>query len=168
MSAYLLTLSYARAAIDGGSLRPARAFLFRRAIRIVPLYFLAVLVVWASRNATLPGNWLDLVEHPTFTHVFDQERIFYTLGPTWSLSLEVFFYLTLVVLGPLAIRACRRLRRRHTRVAVCAVGCALLFAASCVWTPVVHDAFGVPQTDWPVYFGPRRASPASRSAWHWP
>ncbi|WP_407549182.1 hypothetical protein QOM21_08760 [Streptomyces sp. Pv4-95] len=35
-----------------------------------------------------------------------------TLGPTWSLSLEVMFYLVLVLdaLGPVAVRACRPLR----------------------------------------------------------
>ncbi|MGP3928218.1 acyltransferase family protein [Streptomyces sp. 8N616] len=155
MSAYLLTLTYARAAIDGGSIRPARVFLFRRAIRIVPLYFLAVLVVWATRNPTLPGNWLDLVEHLTFTHVFDREQIFFTIGPTWSLSLEMMFYLALVALGPLAVRACRPLRQRSTRVAVCAAGCLLLFVGPLVWIAVAHYAFGVPHTSWPVYFGPQ-------------
>ncbi|MCX4634992.1 acyltransferase [Streptomyces sp. P9-2B-2] len=155
LSAYLLTLSYARAALDGGSTRPARLFLFRRAIRILPLYFLAVLVVWATRNPTLPGNWRDLVEHLTFTHVFDQQRIFYTLGPTWSLSLEVLFYLVLVALGPPAVRACRPLRRRRTRVAVCAAGCLFLYAVPLVWIAVAHYRFGVPHTDWVVYFGPQ-------------
>ncbi|WP_406481005.1 acyltransferase family protein [Streptomyces platensis] len=155
LSAYLLTLSYARAALDGGSTRPARLFLFRRAIRILPLYFLAVLVVWATRNPTLPGNWRDLVEHLTFTHVFDQQRIFYTLGPTWSLSLEVLFYVVLVALGPLAVRACRPLRRRRTRVAVCAAGCLFLYAVPLVWIAVAHYRFGVPHTDWVVYFGPQ-------------
>ncbi|MDX3232217.1 acyltransferase [Streptomyces sp. ME19-01-6] len=155
MSAYLLTLSYARAAIDGGSTRPARAFLFRRAIRILPLYFLAVLVVWASRNPELPGNWRDLVAHLTFTHVFDREQIFYTIGPTWSLSLEVLFYLALVALGPLAVRACRPLRRRATRVALCAGGCLLLYVAPLVWIAVARYGFEVPHTDWPVYFGPQ-------------
>ncbi|MGW9171928.1 acyltransferase family protein [Streptomyces decoyicus] len=155
LSAYLLTLSYARAAIDGRSIRTARHFLFRRAIRILPLYVLAVLVVWASRNPTLPGNWRDLVEHLTFTHVFDQQRIFYTLGPTWSLSLEVLFYLVLVALGPLAVRACRPLRQRRTRVAVCAAGCLFLFAAPLAWIAVARYGFGVPHTDWVVYFGPQ-------------
>ncbi|MGW1373731.1 acyltransferase family protein [Streptomyces sp. NPDC002446] len=155
LSAYLLTLSYARAAIDGRSTKPARLFLFRRTIRILPLYVLAVLVVWATRNPTLPGNWQDLVEHLTFTHVFDQQRIFYTLGPTWSLSLEVLFYLVLVALGPLAVRACRPLRRRGSRVAVCAAGCAFLFAAPLAWIALAHYTFGVPHTDWVVYFGPQ-------------
>ncbi|MFG2646810.1 acyltransferase family protein [Streptomyces sp. NPDC048436] len=155
MSAYLLTLSYARAAIDGGPIRTGRTFLFRRAIRILPLYFLAVLVVWASRNPTLPGDWRDLVEHLTFTHVFDQERIFYTLGPTWSLSLEVAFYLVLVALGPLAVRVCRGLATRRARVAVCASGCVVLFVLPLVWISVARYVLGVPHTDWPVYFGPQ-------------
>ncbi|MFK4064464.1 acyltransferase family protein [Streptomyces sp. NPDC029674] len=157
MSAYLLTLSYARAAIDGeeGAVRPGRVFLFRRAIRILPLYFLAVLVVWSTRNPTLPGDWRDLVEHLTFTHVFDRERIFYTLGPSWSLSLEVAFYLVLVALGPLAVRACRKLRTRRARVALCASGCAVLFAVPLVWISCARYAYDVPHTDWPVYFGPQ-------------
>ncbi|MEK8172334.1 acyltransferase family protein [Streptomyces sp. M19] len=155
LSAYLLTLAYARAAINGGSVRSARTFLFRRAIRIVPLYFLAVCVVWSTRNPTLPGDWRDLVEHLTFTHIFDDDRIFYTVGPTWSLSLEIMFYLVLVVLGPLAIRACRPLPRRRSRVAVCVAGCAVLFVLPVAWVGFAHYGLGIPHTDWAAYFGPQ-------------
>ncbi|MFF4252100.1 acyltransferase family protein [Streptomyces sp. NPDC001663] len=156
MSAYLLTLSYARAAIDGEDrTRPGRDFLFRRATRILPLYLLAVLLVWALRNPTLPGDWRDLLEHLTFTHVFDRKRIFYTLGPSWSLSLEIAFYLTLVAVGPLTIRACRRLHTRRARVTLCATGCAVLYLAPVAWIAVAHHVLGVPHTDWPVYFGPQ-------------
>ncbi|WP_432015265.1 acyltransferase family protein [Streptomyces cucumeris] len=155
LSAYLLTLSYAKAAIDGSSTRPARTFLFRRAVRIVPLYFLAVALIWATRNPTLPGEWTDLVRHLTFTQVFDKEQIFYTIGPTWSLSLEIMFYFALVVLGPLAARAARPLSRRSSRVAVCAVGCALLYIGPFIWIAVARYGFHVPHTEWPVYFGPQ-------------
>lgn len=156
MSAYLLTLSYARAAIDGvDRTRPGRDFLFRRATRILPLYFTAVLLVWSLRNPDLPGDWRDLVGHLTFLHVFDQQRIFYTLGPTWSLSLEIAFYLTLVAVGPLAIRACRRLRTRRARVLLCASGCAALFLAPVAWIAYAHHVLGIPHTNWPVYFGPQ-------------
>ncbi|GAA1724450.1 acyltransferase family protein [Streptomyces yatensis] len=155
LSAYLLTLSYARAAIEGGSTRPGRVFLFRRAIRIVPLYFLAVTFIWATRNPTLPGEWSDLLHHLTFTQVFDQEQIFYTIGPTWSLSLEIMFYVALVGLGPLAVRACRPLRRRASRVAVCAAGCALLYIGPFIWIAVARYGLDIPHTEWPVYFGPQ-------------
>ncbi|MFI9757968.1 acyltransferase family protein [Streptomyces sp. NPDC051963] len=156
MSAYLLTLPYARAAIDGeGSVRTGRDFLFRRAIRILPVYVTAVLVVWASRNPTLPGDWRDLLEHLTFTHIFDRERIFYTLGPTWSLSLEISFYLVLIAVGPLAIRACHRLTTRRARITACAAGCAALYTFPLVWISLAHYVLGIPHTDWPVYFGPQ-------------
>ncbi|MFH9075673.1 acyltransferase family protein [Streptomyces alboflavus] len=158
MSAYLLTLAYARAAIDPdrpSSVRTGRDFLFRRAIRILPLYVLAVLIVWASRNPTLPGDWRDLVEHLTFLHIFDRERIFYTLGPTWSLPLEVAFYLILIALGPLTIRACRRLHTRGARVALCASGCSVLFVLPLCWIAVAHYVLEIPHTNWPVYFGPQ-------------
>ncbi|GHH86078.1 hypothetical protein GCM10018793_56620 [Streptomyces sulfonofaciens] len=155
MSAYLLTLSYARAAIDGGATRPARSFMYRRIIRILPLYYLMVLVVWVSRNPVLPGNWLDLVEHLTFTHLFDRQRIFYTIGPTWSLSLEIIFYFVLVALGPVAIRLCRRFARRSTRVAICVGGCVLLYVLPLVWISVARYAFHVGHLDYPVYFGPQ-------------
>ncbi|GHJ42067.1 acyltransferase [Streptomyces sp. TS71-3] len=155
MSAYLLTLSYARAAIDGGTVRPARSFMYRRIIRILPLYYLMVLVVWVSRNPVLPGNWLDLVEHLTFTHLFDRQRIFYTLGPTWSLSLEIIFYFVLVAIGPLAIRFCRRFAKRSTRVAISAGGCVLLYVLPLVWISVARYAYHVGHLDYPVYFGPQ-------------
>ncbi|MDO0932871.1 acyltransferase [Streptomyces sp. DG2A-72] len=156
MSAYLLTLPYARTAIDGeGTVRTGQDFLFRRAIRILPVYVTAVLVVWASRNPTLPGDWRDLLEHLTFTHIFDRERIFYTLGPTWSLSLEISFYLVLIAVGPLTIRACRRLPTRRARITACTAGCATLYAFPLVWITIAHYTLGIPHTDWPVYFGPQ-------------
>ena len=155
MSAYLLTLSYARAALDGTSLLPAREFLFRRAVRIVPLYWIAVTTVWALRNPTLPGDWRDLVEHLLFVQVFDRERIFYTLGPTWSMSLEVMFYLSLVVLGALAVRACRGIESRRRRVALLLAGTLTLSVIPVVWNSVAFLVADIPFDNWPVYFGPQ-------------
>ena len=155
MSAYLLTLSYARSALDGTSLLPAREFLFRRAVRIVPLYWIAVTTVWALRNPTLPGDWRDLVEHLLFVQVFDRERIFYTLGPTWSMSLEVMFYLSLVVLGALAVKACRRVDSRRRRVALLLAGTLTLSIIPVVWNSVAFLVADVPFDNWPVYFGPQ-------------
>jgi peptidoglycan/LPS O-acetylase OafA/YrhL len=155
LSAYLLTLSYARAAIDGTPGLSARQFLFRRAVRILPLYWVGVTVIWAMRNPTLPGDWRDLLEHLTFTQVFDRQRIFYTLGPTWSMSLEIIFYAVLCVLGPLSIRVCSRINSRRNRIAVLAAGSAVLFAIPVIWNSVAFLVFNVPYDNWPVYFGPQ-------------
>ena len=155
MSAFLLTLSYARSAIDGDDPQSAGTFLFRRAVRILPLYWVGVVTVWAVRNPTLHADWLDLFEHLTFTQIFDQQRIFYTLGPTWSMSLEIFFYALLVVLGPAAVRLCRRLPSRRQRVRVLLGGCGALFAIPVIWNAVAFLGFHVSYDHWPVYFGPQ-------------
>ncbi|WP_433338693.1 acyltransferase family protein [Spirillospora sp. CA-294931] len=155
LSAFLLTLGYARDAIDRRPTRSARTFLYRRAVRILPLYWTAILVVWATRNPDLPGDWIDLVEHLTFTQVFDRERIFYTIGASWSMSLEIMFYGLLMMLGPAATRACRRLERRAARVAVCAAGCAALYAAPVAWLVTARYVLAIPSTDWPAYYGPQ-------------
>ena len=73
--------------------------------------------------------------------LFEQQRIFYALWPAWSLSLEVTFHPVLVALGPVAIRACRPMRSRRTRVAVCAAGCLARFAAPCAWIAVAQGVF---------------------------
>ena len=155
MSAYLLTLSYARAALDLSPAQPAARFLFRRAVRILPLYWIGVTVVWAIRNPTLPGDWVDLLEHLTFTQVFDRSRIFYTVGPTWSMSLEVIFYLVLVLLGPLAVRLCSRVESRRRRVTMLLAGTGLLALVPWVWNSVAFLVLHVPFDNWPVYFGPQ-------------
>ncbi|MGZ4468368.1 MAG: acyltransferase family protein [Nocardioidaceae bacterium] len=155
MSAYLLTLSYARAAIDGEEPQTARQFLFRRAVRILPLYWIGVTTVWALRNPALPGDWVDLLEHLTFTQVFDRNRIFFTLGPVWSMSLEVTFYGVLVLLGGLAVRAGRRVESRRRRVALLLAGVSVLIAVPFVWNTVAFVVLHVPFDDWPVYFGPQ-------------
>ncbi len=155
MSAYLLTLSYARAALDRSPPQPAGRFLFRRAVRILPLYWIGVTVVWAIRNPALPGDWVDLLEHLTFMQVFDRSRIFYTVGPTWSMSLEVIFYAVLVLLGPLAVRRCARIDSRRRRVTLLLAGTGLLAVVPWVWNSVAFLVLHVPFDNWPVYFGPQ-------------
>ncbi len=151
LSAFLLTLPYAKAVLAG---RPSTApgrFLARRAVRIVPLYVVAVLVVWTARNGGLPGDWRDLLEHLTFTQVFDERRIFFTIGPAWSLAVEVQFYVLLGVLGTLATRwSTRRNGRGGLRLLVLGVGGLAVLSAA--WCLVAALVLAVPQTNWPVWF----------------
>lgn len=152
LSAFLLTLPYARSALAGQRAPSGRAFLVRRAARVVPLYLVAVLVVWAFRNPVLPGDWADLVQHLTFTQVFDDERIFFTIGPAWSLAVEVHFYLLLAVLGHVAVRACARLSPPQ-RLRLLVGGLVLLGVASLVWKGVARWVLDRPGDDWSVWFG---------------
>ena len=133
ITAFVLFEPIARAAIGGREPISARGFLTRRALRLLPLYYVVVLIVWTCRQQALPGDWRDLIEHLTFTQVFDGKRIFYTDGPAWSLSVEVFFYLILIA-GAVAMAArCRRLASRRQRITVLAAGTAALGAVSLAW-----------------------------------
>jgi len=152
LSAFLLGLSYARAALAGAQPVSARAFLYRRAVRIVPLYLVAVLVVWSARNRSFPGDWRDLLEHLTFTQVFDDKRIFYTIGPAWSLAVEVQFYLLLALLGPVACARCSRIADPRRRLAVLLAGVAAVAVGSLVWKAVAWYVLGVGEEKWSVWF----------------
>ena len=153
LSAFLLTLPYARALLDGRPLPGAREFLGRRAVRILPLYVVAVVVVWASRNPTLPGEWRDLVQHLTFTHVFDQERFFWTIGPAWSLAVEVQFYVVLAVLGSVLARTAARAATPARRLAPLVVAIAALATVSVAWCLLLGVAQDRPASQYPLWFG---------------
>ena len=152
LSAFLLTLPYARAALSGDPAPDARAFVLRRAARIVPLYLVAVCVVWAFRNPVLPGDLLDLVEHLTFTQVYDEKRIFFTIGPAWSLAVEVQFYVLLALLGAGLTALCRRVGPR-ARLGVLLVTIAAVAGAGVAWKAVAWYVLEVAPTVWPVWFG---------------
>jgi peptidoglycan/LPS O-acetylase OafA/YrhL len=153
LSAFLLTLPYARALRDGRPLTSARDFLGRRAVRIVPLYLVAVLVVWVSRNPTLPGEWRDLLEHLTFTQVYDSTRIFYTIGPAWSLAVEVQFYVLVALLGAVLTRTAARAATPARRLGPLVAAIGVLFAVSTAWWLVLGVVQDRPATDYPLWFG---------------
>jgi peptidoglycan/LPS O-acetylase OafA/YrhL len=155
LTAFLLFEPMARSAIEGGRPISGRGFLVRRAVRILPVYYVAVVGVWFTRQTSLPGDWRDLLEHLTFTQIFDSKRIFYTNGPAWSLSVEVFFYLGLVVLSIGLARICRQLHNRTRRIEVLAVSISLLACISLAWKAW---SFGVghrsPTGSFTTWFGP--------------
>jgi peptidoglycan/LPS O-acetylase OafA/YrhL len=155
ITAFLLFEPVARSAIEGGQPLSARGFLIRRAIRLLPVYWVALLAVWFARQPSLPGDWRDLLEHLTFTQVFDEKRIFYTIGPAWSLSVEVFFYLTLLLLSLGLARACRRLAGRKQRIVLLAASTAALAAVSIAWKAWSFAVERRPTTgSFTTWFGP--------------
>lgn len=152
LSAFLLTLPYARALHDGRPLTSARDFLGRRAVRVLPLYLVVVLVVWVSRTPSLPGDWLDLLEHLTFTHVYDPTRIS-TIGPAWSLAVEVQFYVLVALLGVALSRTAAQAATPTRRLGPLVAAIAVLFATSTAWWLVLGVFQDRPANDFPVWFG---------------
>ena len=154
LSGFLLYAPIARQITAGRRTGSARVFLLRRAVRILPLYWLAILLVWTYRNPDLPGDWRDLVEHLTFTQIFDSRRIFYTIGPAWSLSVEIFFYVFVAVLLAVLRRFDPAQAGVRLRLLVVALPPALLLAGSLLYQwwalAVAHE----PSDRWAIWFNP--------------
>jgi peptidoglycan/LPS O-acetylase OafA/YrhL len=131
-----------------------RSFLARRFLRILPLYYLIVIVVWASRYAGTPTDFLDLLRHLTFTQVYDKQQIFWLLGPSWSLADEMHYYLLIALLGPMLARVAARRATLRGRLAVMSVLPLALLAASLTYTAIVTYGLHVRASDWWVYFNP--------------
>jgi peptidoglycan/LPS O-acetylase OafA/YrhL len=154
LSGYLMYLPVARKTMLGLSSGAVKVFLLRRAARILPLYWAAILIVWAYRNPSVPGDWRDLVEHLTFTQVFDSKRIFYTIGPAWSLSVEVYFYLFLAVVYAVLNRWSARHHSIRARYLALLAAPILLTVASLVWQGWALFVAHEPATRWSVWFNP--------------
>ncbi|SIN25794.1 acyltransferase family protein [Micromonospora cremea] len=95
LSGFLLFRPWARAAATGSTTPGARRFYWKRAIRILPAYWLAVIVcltVLPEGGVAPLGDWL---RHLTFTQIYEHAQIRRGLGQTWSLATEVLFYLLL-------------------------------------------------------------------------
>ncbi|MFC4639069.1 acyltransferase family protein [Deinococcus hohokamensis] len=153
LSGFLLFMPYARSIMQGKAPQRGRWFLFRRAVRILPLYLLAISVVWALRYGGQPGTWTDLLEHLTFTHVWDSRYIFYTIGPAWSLGNEVIFYAMLAIMGPALFRLTRQAGAADRRRWLLGFPLGLI-ALSVGYKLFMHLGLGLPASGLAWFFNP--------------
>jgi peptidoglycan/LPS O-acetylase OafA/YrhL len=136
LSGFLLSRPvFAAAAERRPGPRPT-AYLWRRALRILPAYWLTV----AAALLLLPGNqnadtrtWL---EHLTLTQLYTG-RFGEGLSHTWSLSTEVAFYLCLPVLAGGLVRLGGRRRWRPVRVLWALAALTLLSLAAVAASPAL-------------------------------
>lgn len=153
--------------VDSLMRRPAVGigrFLLRALIRIAPVYWFAIVVIWVTRNSAAPGNWRDLVEHLGFAQSFDSRRVFFTDGPAWAVTTDVAFF---VVAAALLLPFCRQLGGLGTRHHRATRGhSALLFLPGTVLI-AAGLTFGVlavharePAGRWAIWFNPLAQAPA--------
>ena len=153
LSGFLLTRPYVAAGARGVPGPRTAAYLWRRALRILPAYWLVVV----AALLLLPGNdgaatetW---VRHLTLTQLYTLGWFGDGLNPTWSLCTELTFYLLLPMAGGGLARLVRA-RPDRPRGALVALGLAAVVGPVWTWYTAEAGATELPFRLWlPGYAG---------------
>jgi peptidoglycan/LPS O-acetylase OafA/YrhL len=98
LSGFLLSLPMLRAVADGRPRPRTAAYLWRRALRVLPVYWLTVavaLVLFPGQNGVGAADW---VRHLLLGQIYGWAWLHEGLTHTWSLCTEVSFYAVLPLL----------------------------------------------------------------------
>jgi peptidoglycan/LPS O-acetylase OafA/YrhL len=112
LSGYLLYRPFARAALGQGEPVSVRSYLLRRAARIMPAYYLALAGTLALVAAAgdVPGRRTvsngELPLFLGFAQNYSPDTLLKVNAATWTLGIEVAFYLVLPLFGFFVLRRC--------------------------------------------------------------
>jgi peptidoglycan/LPS O-acetylase OafA/YrhL len=169
MSAFLLYLPFVKAALLDRDPLPTRTFYRRRALRLLPAYWFALLALGVLVGLHI-ASWLGWISNAFFLQALGvpaqvcddrgQCHVAYGITQAWSLGVEATFYLLLPLYGALMARIGRG-RSVAARVGVQLGGLAVVYAMgtafrayvvlaepswaeqSLLWLPMFLDLFAV-------------------------
>ncbi|MDP9862674.1 MULTISPECIES: acyltransferase family protein [Streptosporangium] len=140
LSGLLLYRPFAASLLLGGAPVRTRAYLWKRAVRILPAYWLVTvtaMLIWSRDHLSDGWTWFQLL---TLNQNYVTDPWWFALGPKglaqmWSLSVEVAFYVALpLIAAGLAAFARRGGEDVRARAGRLLVGLGALAALSFVWT----------------------------------
>jgi len=140
LSGLLLYRPWAAELLTGDRTPDTRRYLWKRVLRIMPAYWLVVVVALALWSGDRLGDLWTWVQMLFLVHIYDVSPWWYGLGPRglgqmWSLAVELTFYLTLplmaAALRAFALRAGPGIGARARRLLI---GLAIFGALSYVYT----------------------------------
>lgn len=142
ISGLVVTRPFIHASL-AGTPRPATApYLIRRALRVYPAYWVA-LVVWAafaSDELRRPGSPIGIF-FLVDPYVSPEEGWLTGLFVSWSLTVELIFYLFVPVYAVAVGAVARRSATRDGRLVVHLVGVAILYLTAFAYRSAVGDHF---------------------------
>jgi peptidoglycan/LPS O-acetylase OafA/YrhL len=95
VAGFLLFRPYFAEHVDGVRAPRFERYLFRRGLRVLPAYWLALTVLVVTGLITLDSRWW---EHYGLVQIYDAPEVLSGIHPAWSLATEVSFYALLPVL----------------------------------------------------------------------
>jgi peptidoglycan/LPS O-acetylase OafA/YrhL len=132
ISGFLLYRPFVRARLSGEPAPRAVAYLWRRALRIAPAYWVALVViaVWLGLEGVFTPS--GIARYFGFAQIYDAQTALGGIGQAWTLCVEVTFY-AFLPLWALAMRALPAGGHRRRALAIEVAGLAALFAASSLY-----------------------------------
>jgi peptidoglycan/LPS O-acetylase OafA/YrhL len=144
LSGFLLWRGHAAAARSSGSRPRTGHYLRSRAVRIMPAYVVAVVVILTLLPDADHASLTVWLANLTLTQIYVPLTLTGGLTQMWSLSVEVSFYLALPILALLA-------RRLPVRARVPAIAALAALSWAWGWVPV-HSGSGINPLNWPPAF----------------
>jgi peptidoglycan/LPS O-acetylase OafA/YrhL len=123
LSGFLIYRPFVSASLAGRSHPSWRSFWWRRALRIVPAYWVALTFFWLAGAFELGPNWW---RYYLFLQIYDRYTSFGGIVQAWSLCTEVTFYL-LIPLWASGLAAATRRIGAPARALAHLGGCAVLW-----------------------------------------
>lgn len=146
LSGFLLYRPWARAALTDGAGPAVGPYLWRRGLRILPAYWILVVVVFLLLEPTREAGVSGWVANMLLVHTYLPGYAVLGLTQTWSLVTEIAFYLLLPVLAWLLGRRHRGDPDRSLRwQATLLIGC-LVVAVGFNWLRTAGPLSAVPGT----------------------
>lgn len=152
LSGFALYYQLAGAVLAGRPLPASRKWLLRRALRLLPVYYVVFLVVWVWRYGGSTMQWQDLAWGGTLMQTWSTDHIFRTLDPGWYLSVEWHFAL-LVAFAILPWMKAIASWPMRSRIAGLLVPPLVLAAITLWWRVTLKDGL-VPGDQWGSWFAP--------------
>ena len=113
LSGFLLSRPYFLTRELGRDWPSTRHFYWKRALRILPIYWVVVVVALLFDPANDDATWQVWLSQLTLTQIYRHGLLASSLTQMWSLCSEVAFYLLLPVLCHLLVRGATRDGRPH-------------------------------------------------------
>jgi peptidoglycan/LPS O-acetylase OafA/YrhL len=129
ISGFLIYRPYVVAHLDGRPPLRARAFFWRRLLRLVPAYWLALSFFWYLGSFHLGSDWW---RYYLFLQIYSRTTTLGGLVQAWSLCTEVTFYLMVPIVAGALARLVKRGSAARPVITVHLALCAALYAAGFV------------------------------------
>ena len=144
ISGFLLYRAYVAGNFAGRAPMPVGAFWWRRALRILPAYWLALTVLIIAFGLHVSGPH-DVVVYYGLVQIYDTHRFLGAIPQAWTLCTEVSFYLFLPAYAWLLRRlgdARSKERDDAARLRLELVGAAVLIGLCYVYRAVIYTVYG--------------------------